>query len=131
MSDFHKKKEEARKQIRYSLTNEQIEQIRRDALEEGVKRGVQKGMDFFLGLGCAVLHNSYGFGKQRIQHFTERCLTMFARMDQEGCYTMEKILDFGLKYGDIDWHEEKDGKQTKKAATGAGTSNDGKGINIH
>lgn len=97
MGNFHVLKEEKRKNIVYKLSNADIERIKFEA----TKAGVEKAFKAFLGIGCAVLHNSYGFGKDRCETFVDRSLEMFKRLDRENGYSLKEIEKFGLKYGGV------------------------------
>lgn len=97
MSNFHAMKEAKRQQIVYKLSNADIESIKLEA----TKLGVEKAFKAFLGIGCAVLHNSYRFGQDRCEIFVERCMEMFKRLDCENGYSMKDIEKIGLKYGGV------------------------------
>lgn len=97
MSKFHDQKEEQRKKIVYKLSNADIERIKLEA----TKAGVEKAFKAFLGIGCAVLHNSYGFGKNRCETFVDRSLEMFKRIECENGYSLKEIEKIGLKYGGV------------------------------
>ena len=97
MSNFHSMKEAKRQRIVYKLSNADIESIKLEA----TKLGVEKAFKAFLGIGCAVLHNSYGFGHERCEIFVDRSLEMFRRLDQENGYSLKEIEKMGLKYGGV------------------------------
>lgn len=97
MGKFHQQKELARKQKTYTLTVAQIDQIKREATDFAVKRAFM----ILLGLTCLVLHNSFGFGKGRLEVVCERICCMFAKMDKEGGYTMAQIEKAAWDWGGI------------------------------
>ncbi len=97
MSNFRLEKEARRAQVTYKLTNAQLDQLK----QEAVRKGVEAAFNAFIGIGCAVLHNSFGFGQERCTSYAERCLEMFKRLDTEGGYDIRKIEEFGAKYGGI------------------------------
>ena len=84
MSKFHEQKAAAKKEIKYTYTNEQIEEIKKKAWEEGFA----KGMHISIGGWCHVLHTSFQFGiRGRGSNREGRCAIAADRF----CYMMRSI----------------------------------------
>lgn len=97
MSNFHAVKAARKKEIRYNLSNADIDRIK----VEATKKGTEAAFEMLLGLTCLVLHNSYGFGKGRCTVVMERITSMFAKMDKPGGYTLQDIRKAAKDLGGI------------------------------
>lgn len=105
MSKFHEQKAAAKKDVKYVYTNEQIEQIRKEAWEQGFA----DGMYLSIGGWCLVLHNSFGFGirgrgknrEGRCAIAADRFAYMMRSVGKPGGMTPEKLKKAAWEYGGI------------------------------
>ena len=97
MSKFHEQKVAKKKEIKYVYTNDQIEEIKKKAWEEGYAAG----MHVTIGGVCAVLHNSLRFGRVRCSFVIERLVWMLKSIGREGGMTVKQLEEAAFKYGGV------------------------------
>ena len=99
-----KEKEAQGKKKTYTLTVEQIEQIKKEALEEAR----HQAMVLLLGIPVLVLREQYGWGeKKRLPEFAEH-VTDYYQEFAEGKWTVEEYAQMVFDYTGIGFFLEKD-----------------------
>lgn len=97
MSNYHKLKEQRQREVKYTISNAEINRIKIDA----TKKGTVAAFEILLGLTCLVLHNSFGFGQQRCTAVCDRICAMFKKLDQDGCISLKEVQDAAKKLGGV------------------------------
>lgn len=75
------------KQRTYVLTEDQINQMKRDAVNEAMR----KTFLMFLSIPVMVLHDKFGFGKQRLSRFMDYALIWFESVKNDETQLMELV----------------------------------------
>ena len=75
------------KQRTYVLTEDQINQMKRDAVNEATQRAFL----MFLSIPVMVLHDKFGFGKQRLSRFMDYALIWFESVKNDETQLMELV----------------------------------------
>lgn len=82
------KKQEPVKEPTYTLKQSDIDRIKKDATDEAVG----KALILMLGLPCMALRDKFGFGKIRLERFTDETLDLFDSLNK-GYITFEDCLE--------------------------------------
>jgi len=75
------------KEKTYVLTQSQIEEIKRDAVNEATR----KAFLMFLSIPVMVLHDKFGFGKQRLGKLMHYCLIWYESVQNNETKLMELV----------------------------------------
>lgn len=75
------------KQKTYVLTEDQIEKMKRDAVNEATR----KAFLMFLSIPVMVLHDKFGFGKQRLSKLMHYCLVWYEAIQDNDVKLMELV----------------------------------------
>ena len=93
-------KEQPKKNKTYTLTQEQIDKNKQDAIEEAT----HKAFTLMLAIPCEILANE-GYwektAKKRMPKFLEECMDLFNAYEK-GVVTMEQMQEDLKKYGGIE-----------------------------
>lgn len=71
----------------YVLTEDQIEKMKQDAVNEATR----KAFLMFLSIPVMVLHDKFGFGKQRLGKLMDYCLIWYEAVVQDEVRLMELV----------------------------------------
>lgn len=84
-------KQQGQKTKTYVLTEEQIEQMKYQAVHDAMR----KTFLMFISIPVMVLHDKFGFGKQRLTKFMDYCLVWYesVRDDETRLQELVKIAD--------------------------------------
>jgi hypothetical protein len=80
-------RDQQQKQKTYVLTEEQIQQMKYQAVHEAMK----KTFLMFLSIPVMVLHDKFGFGKQRLTKFMDYCLVWYESVRDDETRLMELV----------------------------------------
>lgn len=80
-------RQEQKKEKTYTLTQREIDQIKLDATNEAVHRAFL----MFLSIPVMVLHDKFGFGKQRLSRLMDYALIWFDAVQKEEVRIMELV----------------------------------------
>lgn len=81
------KQQSAEKTKTYVLTQDQIDKMKRDAVNEATR----KAFAMFLSIPVMVLHDKFGFGKQRLTRFMDYVLVWYESV-QAGETPLRELL---------------------------------------
>ena len=81
------KQKSAEKTKTYVLTQDQIDKMKRDAVDEATR----KAFSMFLSIPVMVLHDKFGFGKQRLTRFMDYVLVWYESI-QAGETPLRELL---------------------------------------
>lgn len=82
------RKQEPVKEATYTLKQSDIDRIKKDATDDAVG----KALILMLGLPCMALRDKFGFGKIRLERFTDETLDLFDSFNK-GYITFEDCLN--------------------------------------
>ncbi len=71
----------------YVLTEDQINQMKRDAVREAAR----KAFLMFMSIPVMVLHDKFGFGKQRLGKFMDYALVWYESVENNETHLMELV----------------------------------------
>lgn len=93
MSDFHKRKEEARKNRVYTMTQAQIDAMKKDAIDQAI----EQAFVLMLCFPVEVLANEYWekTAKKRIPHFVDSCISLYEAYAQG-------VVDLDQMFNDVE-----------------------------
>jgi hypothetical protein len=80
-------RDQQQKQKTYVLTEEQIQQMKYQAVHEAMK----KTFLMFLSIPVMVLHDKFGFGEQRLTKFMDYCLVWYESVRDDETRLMELV----------------------------------------
>lgn len=89
----------------YTLTDEQIKQIKQDAIDDATN----KAFGAMLGLPLLALRDTFGFGKERLSRFMDDLINKYDSFER-GYITLEDLIntaqeETGIK---IEWRRKND-----------------------
>lgn len=79
-------REKNQKEAMINLKAGDVEAIKKDA----VNQATLQAFELMIGLPCLVLHDKWGYGKQRIERFVWQCIDMLNAFN-DGYLTVEDI----------------------------------------
>lgn len=79
-------REKNQKEAMINLKAGDVQAIKKDA----VNRATLQAFELMIGLPCLVLHDKWGYGKQRIERFVWQCIDMLNAFN-DGYLTVEDI----------------------------------------
>lgn len=79
-------KEKSKQDAMINLKVGDVEAIKKDA----VNQATLQAFELMIGLPCLVLHDKWGYGKQRIERFVWQCIDMLNAFN-DGYLTVEDI----------------------------------------
>lgn len=71
----------------YTLTDDQIRQLKKDATEEAI----QTAFILMMGIPCLTLRDKFGFGSERLTRFMDTSMMWYESV-QNGEVTLDEIL---------------------------------------
>ena len=80
-------KQQQQKRKTYVLTEEQIEKMKMDAANEATR----KAFLMFLSIPVMVLHDKFGFGKQRLSKLMHYCLVWYEAVQNDEVRLLELV----------------------------------------
>jgi hypothetical protein len=116
-AERRKNKLSAEKPKTYTLTMDQIEKIKYDAVDEAT----YKAFLMFLSIPVMVLHDKFGFGKQRLGKFMDYCLIWYEAVlhDEAGLMELVKVAKDECGINTINWEGNND-RLTSRSNHGTG-----------
>ena len=99
-------RQQAAKTKTYLLTEEQIEEMKRDAVQTATRRAFL----MFLSIPVMILHDKFGFGKQRLGKFMDYALIWYEAVQENEVKMLElvKIAKDECGIDTINWEASND-----------------------
>lgn len=99
-------RQQTAKKKTYVLTEEQIEEMKRDAVQTATRRAFL----MFLSIPVMILHDKFGFGKQRLGKFMDYALAWYEAVQENEVKMLElvKIAKDECGIDTINWEGNND-----------------------
>lgn len=116
-AERRKNKQSAQKPKTYVLTEDQINKMKMDAVNEAT----HKAFLMFLSIPVMILHDKFGFGKQRLSKFMDYALIWYESVQNGETHLLElvKVARDECGIDTINWEGNNDNR-TSRNHRGAG-----------